>query len=77
MDRTDAHAGHLHRTKTRPETQPIRNHLGWAEAVILVDRGSFVGGWGLLCGWAGKVVHPSIQSTPPLNEKGSFRVAPN
>ena len=61
----------------RTETRPIRNRLEWAEAVILVDRGSFVGGWGLLCGWAGKVAHPSIQSTPPLNEKGSFRVAPD
>ena len=59
------------------ETRLIRNHLEWAEAVILVDRGSFVGGWELFCGWAGKVVHPSIRSTPPLNEKGSFRVAPN
>ena len=65
MDQTDAHAGHLHRTKTRMETQPIRNRLEWAEAVILVDRGSFVGGWRLLCEWAGKVTHPSIHSTLP------------
>ena len=42
----DICAGHLHRTKTRTETRPIQNRLEWAEAVILVDRGSFVGGWG-------------------------------
>ena len=55
----------------------MRNRLKLTEAVVPVDRGSFMGGWGLLCGWAGKQAHSSIQTTLPLNEKGFFRVAPD